>query len=69
VGGFAERMKFSAVLLFSAIWLIVVYAPITHWVWGGLSGMSPLNEPTKTPESINLDKLPKYALPSAKAIE
>ena len=28
-------MKFSAVLLFSAIWLIVVYAPITHWVWGG----------------------------------
>ncbi|RMH11522.1 MAG: ammonium transporter [Gammaproteobacteria bacterium] len=35
VGGFAERMKFSAVLLFSAIWLIVVYAPVTHWVWGG----------------------------------
>ncbi len=35
VGGFAERMRFSAVLLFSAIWLIVVYAPITHWVWGG----------------------------------
>jgi Amt family ammonium transporter len=35
VGGFAERMKFSAVLLFSAIWLLVVYAPITHWVWGG----------------------------------
>ncbi|KAA0454959.1 MAG: ammonium transporter [Candidatus Thioglobus sp.] len=35
VGGFAERMKFSAVLLFSAIWLIAVYAPITHWVWGG----------------------------------
>jgi Amt family ammonium transporter len=35
VGSFAERMKFSAVLLFSAIWLIVVYAPITHWVWGG----------------------------------
>ncbi len=35
VGGFAERMKFSAVLLFSSIWLVVVYAPITHWVWGG----------------------------------
>jgi Amt family ammonium transporter len=35
IGGFAERMKFSAALLFSAIWLIVVYAPITHWVWGG----------------------------------
>jgi Amt family ammonium transporter len=35
VGGFAERMKFSAVLLFSALWLLVVYAPVTHWVWGG----------------------------------
>ncbi len=35
IGGFAERIKFSAVLLFSAIWLLVVYAPITHWVWGG----------------------------------
>jgi len=35
IGGFAERMRFSAVLLFSAIWLLVVYAPITHWVWGG----------------------------------
>ena len=33
IGGFAERIKFSAVLLFSAIWLLVVYAPITHWVW------------------------------------
>ncbi|BDY04409.1 ammonium transporter [Ferrimonas sp. YFM] len=35
IGGFAERMKFSAVLIFSALWLLVVYAPITHWVWGG----------------------------------
>jgi ammonium transporter, Amt family len=35
IGGFAERMKFSAVLIFSAIWLLVVYSPITHWVWGG----------------------------------
>ncbi len=35
IGGFAERMKFSAVLLFSTFWLIMVYAPITHWVWGG----------------------------------
>jgi len=35
VGGFAERMKFSAMLLFSAIWLMVVYVPVTHWVWGG----------------------------------
>jgi len=35
VGGFAERMKFSAMLLFSALWLMLVYVPITHWVWGG----------------------------------
>ena len=35
VGAFAERMKFSAMLWFSAIWLVVVYAPVTHWVWGG----------------------------------
>ena len=35
VGGFAERMKFSAVLWFSALWLLLVYAPICHWVWGG----------------------------------
>jgi len=35
VGGFAERMKFSAMLWFSAIWLSVVYAPVCHWVWGG----------------------------------
>ena len=35
VGAFAERMRFSAMLLFSGLWLTLVYAPITHWVWGG----------------------------------
>jgi Amt family ammonium transporter len=35
VGGFAERMKFSAMLLFSLLWLLVVYIPVCHWVWGG----------------------------------
>ncbi len=35
VGGFAERMRFSAMLMFSAAWLLLVYAPICHWVWGG----------------------------------
>ena len=35
IGGFAERMKFSAMLLFSGIWLMLVYVPVTHWVWGG----------------------------------
>ncbi len=35
VGAFVERIKFSAVLLFSGLWLIAVYAPVCHWVWGG----------------------------------
>ncbi len=35
VGAFPERIKFSAVLLFSFFWLIFVYAPACHWVWGG----------------------------------
>ena len=35
VGAFVERIRFAAVLLFSALWLVFVYAPIAHWVWGG----------------------------------
>ena len=35
IGAVVERMKFSAVLLFSALWLAVVYTPVTKWVWGG----------------------------------
>jgi Amt family ammonium transporter len=35
IGAFAERIKFSAVLLFSALWSLIVYAPVCHWVWGG----------------------------------
>ena len=35
IGAYVERIKFSAVLAFSGIWLLVVYAPVTHWVWGG----------------------------------
>ena len=35
VGAYVERIKFSAVLLFSGLWLVAVYAPITHWIWGG----------------------------------
>ena len=35
VGAYVERIKFSAVLLFSGLWLIAVYAPVTHWIWGG----------------------------------
>ena len=34
-GAFAERMKFSAVLLFTALWVTFVYSPLCHWVWGG----------------------------------
>ncbi len=35
VGGFAERIRFSAALLFTIFWLLLVYVPVTHWVWGG----------------------------------
>ena len=35
VGGFAERMQFSAMVLFSILWSLLVYAPVCHWVWGG----------------------------------
>ena len=44
-GAFADRMKFSALLWFMGLWLIFVYAPIAHWVWGGglLGGMGVLD--------------------------
>ena len=40
VGAYVERVSFSFVLTFSALWMILVYAPVTHWIWGGglLSG-------------------------------
>jgi Amt family ammonium transporter len=34
-GAFAERMKFSGMLLFTVLWILVVYCPVAHWVWGG----------------------------------
>lgn len=34
-GAYAERMRFSAVALFSFLWLVIVYSPLAHWVWGG----------------------------------
>lgn len=35
VGAFVERIKFGSVMMISALWLLIVYAPVTHWVWGG----------------------------------
>ncbi|HSM93145.1 MAG TPA: ammonium transporter [Anaeromyxobacteraceae bacterium] len=35
IGAFAERVRFGAMLLFSALWCLVVYVPVTHWMWGG----------------------------------
>jgi len=34
-GAFADRMKFSSMLVFTTLWSLIVYSPITHWVWGG----------------------------------
>ena len=35
IGGFAERFRFATLLVFTAAWLLLVYVPVTHWVWGG----------------------------------
>jgi len=35
VGGFAERMKFSSMMVFSGLWALLVYVPVCHWIWGG----------------------------------
>ncbi len=35
VGAFVERINFSFVLIFSALWMLLCYAPVTHWIWGG----------------------------------
>ncbi len=35
IGAFVERMKFSAMLIFLSLWIMIVYVPVTHWVWGG----------------------------------
>jgi ammonium transporter, Amt family len=35
IGAYVERIKFGAVVLFSGLWLLLVYAPVCHWVWGG----------------------------------
>jgi len=44
-GAFAERMKFGALLMFSALWSLVIYCPIAHWLWGGgwLAGLGALD--------------------------
>ena len=55
VGSIAERMKFSAMLWFMAIWTMIVYAPVTHWVWGGgwLDGLGILDWAGGTVVHIN----------------
>ncbi len=35
IGAFAERMRFGSVVLFTVLWLFIVYVPVTHWIWGG----------------------------------
>jgi len=55
VGSFADRMKFSAMLWFMGLWLLIVYAPICHWVWGGgfLGGLGVLDFAGGTVVHIN----------------
>jgi len=40
IGAIAERMKFSAILLFMALWMVVVYFPLAHWIWGVTGAMN-----------------------------
>jgi len=44
-GAFAERMKFSALILFALLWSLIIYCPIAHWMWGGgwLAGLGALD--------------------------
>lgn len=55
VGAFAERMKFSAMLLFTGAWMLLIYSPVCHWVWGGgwLGGMGALDFAGGTVVHIN----------------
>ena len=55
VGAFAERMKFSAMLVFMALWLTLCYVPVCHWVWGGgwLDGYGILDSSGGTVVHIN----------------
>jgi len=54
-GAFAERMKFSAMLIFMGLWSLIVYSPIAHWVWGGgfLGGLGVLDFAGGTVVHIN----------------
>lgn len=54
-GAFADRMRFSAMLVFMTFWSLLVYAPVTHWVWGGgfLSSMGVLDYAGGTVVHIN----------------
>jgi len=55
VGSLADRMKFSAMLWFMGLWVLIVYAPICHWVWGGgwLGGLGVLDFAGGTVVHIN----------------
>jgi len=54
-GAYAERMKFSAMLLFTGLWSLIVYVPVAHWVWGGgfLGGLGVLDFAGGTVVHIN----------------
>ena len=54
-GAFAERMKFSAYVVFTILWVTLVYAPVAHWVWGGgwLGGLGALDFAGGTVVHIN----------------
>ena len=65
-GAFAERMKFSALLWFTRLWSLMVYAPIAHWVWGGgfLGGWRACSTSPAAPWCTSTPASPVWSAPS-----
>ena len=68
-GAFADRMKFSALMWFMGLWLIFVYSPIAHWVWGGgfLGGTAACSTSPAAPSCTSTPVSPASSAPSSSA--
>ena len=58
IGAFAERMKFSAFLIFTVLWATFVYDPLAHWVWGVAWGGSAISAPWISPAGSSSTSVP-----------
>ena len=60
-GAFAERMKFSAYVLFMILWVTLVYAPVAHWVWAEGGWIIPISALWTSPEETSSTSHPELA--------